>query len=150
LEYLMAIWYNLWPFGIACGHLLCFSQFGMFGPRKIWQPWYLHKIQMILVILFHSLNDIFYQSKVASHLHLNYKACAHCQQLCLRENCNLFFNTCMYSIHIHCQIGMLQPTILYCFVEPSLHILSIRWYGEGWHFVLSGEQNNMHRYVSYF
>jgi hypothetical protein len=38
LEYFMAIWYNLWPFGIICGHLLYFSQFGMFGPRKIWQP----------------------------------------------------------------------------------------------------------------
>jgi hypothetical protein len=21
-EYFMAIWYNLWPFGIVCGHLL--------------------------------------------------------------------------------------------------------------------------------
>jgi hypothetical protein len=39
LEYFMAICYNLWPFGIVCGHLLYFSQFGMFGPRKIWQPW---------------------------------------------------------------------------------------------------------------
>jgi hypothetical protein len=39
LEYFMAIWYNLWPFGIVCGHLLYFSQFGIFGPRKIWQPW---------------------------------------------------------------------------------------------------------------
>jgi hypothetical protein len=38
LEYFMAIWYNLWPFGIVCGNLLYFSQFGMFGPRKIWQP----------------------------------------------------------------------------------------------------------------
>jgi hypothetical protein len=38
LEYFTDIWYNLWPFGIVCGHLLCFSQFGMFGPRKIWQP----------------------------------------------------------------------------------------------------------------
>jgi hypothetical protein len=29
----------LWPFGIIyCGHLLYFSRFGMFGPRKIWQP----------------------------------------------------------------------------------------------------------------
>jgi hypothetical protein len=35
----MAIWYNLWPFGIVCGDLLYFSQFGMLGPRKIWQPW---------------------------------------------------------------------------------------------------------------
>jgi hypothetical protein len=39
LEYFMAIWYNLWPFGIVCGDLLYFSQFGMLGPRKIWQPW---------------------------------------------------------------------------------------------------------------
>jgi hypothetical protein len=37
LEYYMAIWYNLWASGIVCGHLLYFSQFGMFGPRKIWQ-----------------------------------------------------------------------------------------------------------------
>jgi hypothetical protein len=35
LEYFMAILYNLWPFGIVCGHLLYFSQFEMFGPRKI-------------------------------------------------------------------------------------------------------------------
>jgi hypothetical protein len=27
----MAVWYSLWSFGI-------FSRFGMFGPRKIWQP----------------------------------------------------------------------------------------------------------------
>jgi hypothetical protein len=31
LEYFMAIWYHLWPFGIVCGHLLHFSQFGMSG-----------------------------------------------------------------------------------------------------------------------
>jgi hypothetical protein len=24
---------------IVCGHLVYFSRFGMFGPRKIWQPW---------------------------------------------------------------------------------------------------------------
>jgi outer membrane murein-binding lipoprotein Lpp len=34
LEYFMAVWYNLWPVGIVCGHLVCFSQFGMFGSRK--------------------------------------------------------------------------------------------------------------------
>jgi hypothetical protein len=34
-EYFTAIWYNLWPFGIICGHLVYFSRFGMFGPRKI-------------------------------------------------------------------------------------------------------------------
>jgi hypothetical protein len=33
------IWYNLWPFGIVCIHFVYFSRFGMFGPRKIWQPW---------------------------------------------------------------------------------------------------------------
>jgi hypothetical protein len=37
LENLMAIWYNLWPFGIICGHLVYSSHFGMFGQRKIWQ-----------------------------------------------------------------------------------------------------------------
>jgi hypothetical protein len=37
LEYFMAIWYNLWPFGIAI--CIIFPNFGMFGPRKIWQPW---------------------------------------------------------------------------------------------------------------
>jgi hypothetical protein len=40
LQHFMAIWYNLWPFGIVCGHLLYFPQFGMFGPRKVWQPWW--------------------------------------------------------------------------------------------------------------
>jgi hypothetical protein len=39
LEYLMAIWYNLWQYSIVCGHFVYLSQFGMFGPRKIWQPW---------------------------------------------------------------------------------------------------------------
>jgi hypothetical protein len=34
-----AIWYNLQPVGIVCGHLLYFFHFGMFGPRKIWHPW---------------------------------------------------------------------------------------------------------------
>jgi hypothetical protein len=39
-EYFTAIWYTLWPFGIVCGHLVYFSQFGMFRPRKIWQHLY--------------------------------------------------------------------------------------------------------------
>jgi hypothetical protein len=39
LEYFMGKYYNLGLFGIVCGHLLYFSQFGMFAPRKIWQPW---------------------------------------------------------------------------------------------------------------
>jgi hypothetical protein len=38
LEYFTAVWFNLWPFGIFCGHLVYFPRFGMFGPRKIWQP----------------------------------------------------------------------------------------------------------------
>jgi hypothetical protein len=39
LEYFTAILYNLWPFGTVSGHLVYFSNFCMFGPRKIWQPW---------------------------------------------------------------------------------------------------------------
>jgi hypothetical protein len=35
-----SIWYNLWPFGIVCGNLVYFFSFGLFGPRKIWQPWW--------------------------------------------------------------------------------------------------------------
>jgi hypothetical protein len=23
-EYFLVIWYNLWPFGIVCGHMVCF------------------------------------------------------------------------------------------------------------------------------
>jgi hypothetical protein len=38
LEYFTASWYNFWPFGIVCGQLVYFLRFGMFGPRKIWQP----------------------------------------------------------------------------------------------------------------
>jgi hypothetical protein len=39
LEYFMAIWYSLWQSGTVCGHLVYFSHFGMFGRRRIWQPW---------------------------------------------------------------------------------------------------------------
>jgi hypothetical protein len=38
LEYFVAIWYNLWPFSIVCGHLLYSSQSVMIRPRKMWQP----------------------------------------------------------------------------------------------------------------
>jgi hypothetical protein len=31
LEYFMAVWYNLWPSGIVCGHLLYFF--------PIWYVW---------------------------------------------------------------------------------------------------------------
>jgi hypothetical protein len=34
----MAFCYNLLQFGIVCCHLVYFSHFGVFGPRKIWQP----------------------------------------------------------------------------------------------------------------
>jgi hypothetical protein len=34
LEYFTDIWYNLWPFCIARGHLVYFSKFGMFGLGK--------------------------------------------------------------------------------------------------------------------
>jgi hypothetical protein len=35
----MTMWYNIGLFGIVCGHLVYFFRFGMYGPRKIWQPW---------------------------------------------------------------------------------------------------------------
>jgi hypothetical protein len=38
LEYFTTIWYILWPLGIVCVHLVLIYRFGMFGPRKIWQP----------------------------------------------------------------------------------------------------------------
>jgi hypothetical protein len=41
LVYFMAIWNILWPFGIFCGNLVYWSPFWYFGPRKIWQPFYL-------------------------------------------------------------------------------------------------------------
>jgi hypothetical protein len=34
----MTIWYNMWTFIVVCCHLVYFSRFGMFCPRKIWQP----------------------------------------------------------------------------------------------------------------
>jgi hypothetical protein len=37
-EYWSAIWYISMQFGIVCHHLVYFSRFGRFGPRKIWQP----------------------------------------------------------------------------------------------------------------
>jgi hypothetical protein len=38
LEYCAAICYNVWPFGIFCGHLVHFSCFWYAVLRKIWQP----------------------------------------------------------------------------------------------------------------
>jgi hypothetical protein len=48
LEYFTAIWYILSQFGIHilsqfgifCGNFDIFSRFGVFGTRKIWQPWF--------------------------------------------------------------------------------------------------------------
>jgi hypothetical protein len=34
LEYFEAIWYNLWPFGIVCGPLECFSPFWYVWTKK--------------------------------------------------------------------------------------------------------------------
>jgi hypothetical protein len=34
LKYFTAIGYNLWPFGLFCGHLVHVSDFGKFGPKK--------------------------------------------------------------------------------------------------------------------
>jgi hypothetical protein len=48
----MTIWNILRPFGfiygllvpIFCGYLVYIFQFGMFGPRNIWQPWWQGKL----------------------------------------------------------------------------------------------------------
>jgi hypothetical protein len=34
--------------GTVCGHLVYFSHFGMFGPRKIWQPWVTLKLAQLV------------------------------------------------------------------------------------------------------
>jgi hypothetical protein len=38
LVHVSAILYILWPLGIVCGNLVCFSQFWYIAARKIWQP----------------------------------------------------------------------------------------------------------------
>jgi hypothetical protein len=38
LEHFMAIWHNVRQFCVVFGHLVYFVHFGIFGPRKIWQP----------------------------------------------------------------------------------------------------------------
>jgi hypothetical protein len=38
LEYLTAIWYNLLPFGVVCGHLVYFPRFGMLHQEKSGNP----------------------------------------------------------------------------------------------------------------
>jgi hypothetical protein len=35
----MTIWYNIWPFGIVCGHLVYIFPFWYVWTKKIWQPW---------------------------------------------------------------------------------------------------------------
>jgi hypothetical protein len=40
LVYFTAIGNILLPFSIFCGHLVYFSPFWYFVPRKIWQPWW--------------------------------------------------------------------------------------------------------------
>jgi hypothetical protein len=38
LEYFMAIWYILWPFGMSYGYLVYFSRFGMLYQEKSGNP----------------------------------------------------------------------------------------------------------------
>jgi hypothetical protein len=38
LEYFTVIWYNLWQFGIVCGHLVYFSILVCLDKEEIWQP----------------------------------------------------------------------------------------------------------------
>jgi hypothetical protein len=58
LLFFMTFWNILRPvgiiyiqqFGIACGRLVYFFRFGMFGPRKIWQPWSLDRPRRLATI----------------------------------------------------------------------------------------------------
>jgi hypothetical protein len=54
LQYFTAIWYILLPIGTVCGNLVYFSRFGMFGRRKIWQPWSCSKMKAIWLYLIQS------------------------------------------------------------------------------------------------
>jgi hypothetical protein len=65
LEYFTAIWYNVWPFCIVCGHLLYFPHFDMFGPIKIWQP--LHQTHFVNTQLYSILGAIGLQCSLKIH-----------------------------------------------------------------------------------
>jgi hypothetical protein len=54
LEYSTAIWYNVWPFGIICGHWGYFSRFGMFGRTKIRQPCIAQQIAYVAVCTYNA------------------------------------------------------------------------------------------------
>jgi hypothetical protein len=52
LVYVTAIWYNLWSYMAVWCSLrsfgIFFPRFGLFGPRKIWQPWSGQSLKMFL------------------------------------------------------------------------------------------------------
>jgi hypothetical protein len=83
-----AIWYNLSPFVINCGHSVYFSHFGMFGPRKIWQPWcqlrifLWKKIDMLRIILITVLEALYQYCKSLYHLYQYCKSLYHLYQYC--------------------------------------------------------------------
>jgi hypothetical protein len=59
LKYFMTIRNILLPFGMVCGHLVYFLRFGMFGQRKIWQPWYIPNSHKIPTTIDHNIQQIF-------------------------------------------------------------------------------------------
>jgi hypothetical protein len=97
LEYFTAIWYtcamyghliyvhNVWPFGVVCGPLVYFSRFGMFGPRKIWQPSMNYETMLVAtecrlnrrpsLIL---QNSIFSESNQTNKVFLSHQFCCRC------------------------------------------------------------------------
>jgi hypothetical protein len=57
LEYFTPFVYNLCSFRIVCGNWVYFLRFGLFGPRKIWQPWvkvHLHKTWFLCRVVSHN------------------------------------------------------------------------------------------------
>jgi hypothetical protein len=59
-EYFTVIWYNLWPFGVVCCHLVYCLRFGIFGPRKICQPWTGHRNMLVVMT---KVVNYFYQQR---------------------------------------------------------------------------------------
>jgi hypothetical protein len=83
----------VWPFGVVCGPLVYFFRFGMFGPRKIWQPWSKADMQSDTLKKFAK-----HKSKKMKKAHITQKAlygslcgCIVCQFLVLAQKSRLIF-----------------------------------------------------------
>jgi hypothetical protein len=122
----MAIWYNLWPFSIVCGHLVYLSHFGMFGPRKIWQPcfrWAAVAPQSWLLPLFphiHRLNDMYVPIRQLSSPYSN---------SCLKTG--LCFSVAAFFNSSHCLVCYFAKIYIMIHHDTSWYIMihhDTSWY----------------------